>query len=707
MIRRALPVLAAVVGLTVLAAGGESRPGEGEAGASPATAVPQISLPIFDAARGLAEGWLDYGWTPHELRAGGPARLDLSGYGGLILARPGLAGGWGGLLFRYRAPQAYGDFLEVRLESRSGEPIVKVRPERRRGAPVADGFTEVWLPMSELNPDQRPFERVTFHAWRKVGSEPVLLDQVGFTAADAAKPAPRRGGRFALDCRAQAKPISPSIYGIAGGSEEAPQSFTMGATGRRWGGNSSSRYNWKLGDAWNTNNDWFFRNVKGSADPDFSYETFLEENRKHGMESALTVPMLGWVAKDTHSYSFPVSVFGPQQATAHDQPDAGNGVGRDGKPIRPGPPTRTSVAAPPEFVEQWVRAIRERDAKRGRSVQLYILDNEPGLWHETHRDVHPEPMTYDELLQKTLAYAAAIRRADPEARIAGPASWGWLEYHYSAADVVAGVGERPDRRRHGDVPLIPWYLRKIREHEQKTGTKVLDVLDVHFYSQAEGVGAGRSGGTDAAAAALRIRSTRALWDPTYVDESWIGERMRVLPLLKQWIAENAPGLGLSIGEWNFGAEKHQSSGLATAEALGRFGTEGVTSAYYWDFPPDRSPVYWAFRAYRNFDGKGGRFQDFSVPADTSASLASLFASRDAEGRKVVAVLLNLDPKTALAARVDLAGCGSVSAARAFTYTGGAAGLQPLPVENIGGIVEARVEPYSLTVLDLAVSPAGR
>ena len=96
-----------------------------------------------------------------------------------------------------------------------------------------------------------------------------------------------------------------------------------------------------------------------------------------------------------------------------------------------------------------------------------------------------------------------------------------------------------------------------------------------------------------------------------------------------------------------------------------------------------------------------------MPADTSASLASLFASRDAEGRKVVAVLLNLDPKTALAARVDLAGCGSVSAARAFTYTGGAAGLQPLPVENIGGIVEARVEPYSLTVLDLAVSPAGR
>jgi len=66
-----------------------------------------------------------------------------------------------------------------------------------------------------------------------------------------------------------------------------------------------------------------------------------------------------------------------------------------------------------------------------------------------------------------------------------------------------------------------------------------------------------------------------------VDESWINERMRLLPLLREWVAQNHPGLGISIGEWNFGAESHMSGALATAEALGRFGTEGLTSAYYW------------------------------------------------------------------------------------------------------------------------------
>ena len=173
-------------------------------------------------------------------------------------------------------------------------------------------------------------------------------------------------------------------------------------------------------------------------------------------------------------------------------------------------------------------------------MDSYILDNEPMLWNSTHRDVHPEPTTYDELLAKTIAYGTVIRRADPEAKIAGPAEWGWLAYHYSAKDAAAGVFLRPDRRQHGDVPLIPWYLRKLREHEQRTGTKVLDILDVHYYPMADGV---HSGQTDPATAARRIRSTRSLWDPTYKDESWIGERMRVLPLLREWIAENYPGLG--------------------------------------------------------------------------------------------------------------------------------------------------------------------
>jgi glycosyl hydrolase family 44 len=520
--------------------------------------------------------------------------------------------------------------------------------------------------------------------------------QLPATAAPQETREPSRTASFALQCRAEGQPISPLVYGF-GGTEPV---WTLEPAARRWGGNPTSRYNWQL-NAWNLTKDWFFRNAAGA-----SYEAFLDENRQHGIKTALTVPMIGWVAKDATSYSFPVAAFGPQQATGWDLPDSGNGVGRDGKPIAPGPPTGTSVAAPPEYIERWIREIRKQDGARGRSVDSYILDNEPMLWNSTHRDVHPEPTGYDELLEKTIAYASAVRRADPDAKIAGPAEWGWLAYQYSAKDVAAGVRLRPDRRLHGDEPLIPWYLRKVREYEQKTGTKLLDILDVHFYTMAPGVGIGTQGQTDAATAALRIRSTRSLWDPLYVDESWIKERMRVLPLLREWVATYHPGLGISIGEWNFGAESHMSGGLATAEVLGRFGTEGVTSAYYWTRPPEHSPSFWAFRAFRNFDGNGGHFLDVSVPVKGEVALASLFGSRDVGRSQIVAILLNFSAYSALSTRVDLAECGSIVAARAFTYAGGEAGFRKVDVAPAATLA-IMVPPYSMTVLDLTAGSTPR
>jgi hypothetical protein len=525
---------------------------------------------------------------------------------------------------------------------------------------------------------------------------------LGPVAAVAAGVAPRPAV-FELDCAAPARVISPLVYGIAALADGAEHVWGMRPTARRWGGNASSRFNWELGNAWSTNHDWFFQNVQVSTRAGYGWEAFLDENTANGIPTALTVPTLGWVAKDTTSHSFPISRLGPQRGVAPDRADAGDGFARDGRPLR-SDPRWTSVPSTPAHVERWVRRIRQRDGAGARSVHLYILDNEPMLWHSTHRDVHPEPLGYDELLARTIAYASAVRRADPDARIAGPALWGWLAWHHSAKDVVAGVRLRPDRRSHGDVPLLPWWLGKLREHEERTAARLVDVLDVHFYPANPAIGAGTGGGTDRETAALRIRSTRSLWDPAYVDESWIGEPMQVLPRLRAWVQEHHPRLSISIGEWNFGAEGHLSGGLAVAEALGRFGTEGLSSAFYWNVPPDGSPAYWAFRAYRDFDGDGGAFLERSVPVRARAEAASLFASRNGPGTRVVAVLLNLDPDSALDARVELSGgCGDVSAARGFTYAAGERGLTPFVVATRAGGIDAAVAPYSINVLDVTLA----
>jgi len=454
-----------------------------------------------------------------------------------------------------------------------------------------------------------------------------------------------------------------------------------------------TRYNWQLGEANNVGKDWYFENGKTDH-----YRNFLSANLSHHVASALTVPMIGWVAKDTSSVGFPVSVYVAQRGHDPHRPEAGDGVLPDGSAVRPKSPSITSVAAPPEMMRKWVEAIRAEDQKaQTRSVRLYILDNEPSLWNTNHRDVHPDPLSYDELLDRSVRYGTAIRSADPQALIAGPAEWGWTSYFYSAADQAAGpTSLRPDRRAHGDVPLIPWYLKRLREHDRAPGaSRVLDVLDVHYYPQANGVWGPND---DPATAALRLRSTRSLWDPSYKDESWINDTVRLIPRLKEWVQQSYPGLAISIGEYNFGGEQHISGGLAVAEALGRFGSEGIDYAFYWFSPPKDSPAAVAFRAYRDFDGKGGQFLNHSIDTRMAPGV-SLFASRDDSGKHLVLVALNLEPTSSVRAKISLDGCAEIAKHRKFSYVAGAQSLVD-EGEKSSAALEETLAPYSINVIDV-------
>jgi hypothetical protein len=52
-------------------------------------------------------------------------------------------------------------------------------------------------------------------------------------------------------------------------------------------------------------------------------------------------------------------------------------------------------------------------------------------------------------------------------------------------------------------------------------------------------------------------------------------------------------------------------------------------------------------------------------------------------------------------------CGSVSAARAFSYTGGDAGFKKFDITSTPEGVQATFPAYSITVLDLTTSPPPR
>ena len=671
----------------VASAGSTSASASASASARPA-GVLTVAQTIYDGK--LSNGWSDWGWGPHDLSQHGPAKVMFNAYGGIIFRHAELDSNFGALSFRYKAPAGWPEFLSVALKSgtmdKSARPNVAV--QARHVSQLADGWREVLIDFSELNPGGLAFERVVLSTNTAVEAEWVLLDKVVLGTSSGEAPTARRNVQLTVSCRAQTRPINPLIYGSANGD------WTSGTTSQRMGGNPMSRYNWELG-AWNAGSDWFFENGKG-----VELDAQLAEALAHDAKTALTVPLLGWVAKDTSSSGFPRSRFAKQRKFDEHRPEAGDGYRPDGSALKPGPATDSSIPAPPELIGSWVRNLRERELARGkRSVQMYILDNEPSLWDVTHRDVHPDPLGYDELLDRTLRYASAIRKADPEAVIAGPAEWGWMGYLYSGKDRVAGKHARPDRLAHGDVPLIPYYLSKLAAHEKTSGQRLLDVLDVHFYPTADGL-YGAKARTDRDGAALRLRSTRALWDPNYVDESWINEPIKLIPRLKEWVNTYYPGLAISLGEWSFGADQHISGGLATAEALGRFGQQGLDSAYYWGGPAPDSATFWAFRAFRNFDGKGGRFQDISLTTSDAGNV-SLFASRDAASSKLVAVLVNRDPDVTATARIAFDGCAKAVSYRVFRFVAGGRGLTQQPSAAFDGkAVSEALAPYSITVLDV-------
>jgi hypothetical protein len=647
-------------------------------------------------AGGLKSEWQDWGWADRDVKGPGPAKFNFSKYAGWILAHKAQQGDFGALVFKLKAPAEFGEFLEVKLDSDGVSGFEPIKITKRNQVPLADGWVQVIVPMYELNPYGLEFSRVRMRANKSVAATPVFIDAVGLSGPSKTpaptRTFPTRDAAMKLRCDAKTQPISPLIYGVAG--HKAPEDLK--ATAYRLGGNGMSRFNWQLGDAWNTASDWYYRNVKH----DWNWRTFIDTGVSRGAYVAITVPMLGWVAKDHNSYSFPVSSYGKQKDADPSHSDMGNGVAPDGKELKPPPPTRTSMPAPPEFIKKWVETIRKEDQARGkRGVQSYILDNEPALWNSTHRDVHPEPVTYDELLDRTIRYGSAVRAADPDAVIAGPAEWGWPGYFWSAKDSAAGFSSKPDRRAHGDVPLLDWYLTKLREHEKNTGVRILDVVDLHFYPQGKGLfQAGGGGNTDPDAIQRRFNATRSLWDPSYVDESWIKDTIRLIPRIKEVIAKNYPGRGFSIGEWNFGAEGHIGGALALAEALGRFAQGGVTSAYYWTFPKPGSPAYWAFRAFRNYDGKGASFLNNYVES-TAPEGTSLFVSKNDAGTRYVAVALNFQRDTALKVKLETSACRALTAGKRFTYVGSPKGFEEAPLTPRGAVIEATLPPYSITVLD--------
>ncbi|HLW76819.1 MAG TPA: glycoside hydrolase family 44 protein, partial [Bryobacteraceae bacterium] len=88
--------------------------------------------------------------------------------------------------------------------------------------------------------------------------------------------------------------ISSYVYGGAY-PKDAPTITDSGLSVVRWGGNSTSRYNWKL-FTYNAANDWYFEDFAYTEIGDGDSAKFIRDVRTAGSHPLITMPMLPWVA---------------------------------------------------------------------------------------------------------------------------------------------------------------------------------------------------------------------------------------------------------------------------------------------------------------------------------------------------------------------------------------------------------------------------
>ncbi len=630
----------------------------------------------------LAPGWVDWSWNvthafdnPAPVHAGSAsiAVTVTTGWGGLYLLNDTAisASSYTALHFWIHGGSTGGQTVLVSFNT---TPTYSVTPQ-------ANTWLEVTIPFSELGSPAAIGDLV----WQGSGNDPqpvFYLDEIALVGGGTPTPTPEpgEGPALSVDAAANVHPISPYIYGMNFADQALAAELHLPAN--RWGGNSTTRYNWQ-NDTTNTGSDWYFENVPdeiGAAD------LFMAQNQLTGAQSLITVPLIGWVAKsrpEGHPFDcgFSIEKYGEQQDRDWQwDPDCGNGNYPNGTPITGNDPHETSIEITPDFVTGWIAHMIETfDAGSDGSVRFYNLDNEPMLWPYTHRDVHPAMTTYDEMRDRTWAYASALKAADPQGLTLGPVVWGWCAYFYSAAD---GCTPGDDYHAHGDTPFVPWYLQQMQAYETTHGVRILDYVDVHSYPEADGVSLAPAG--DAATQALRLRSTRSLWDPTYTDESWIGQPVTLIPRMKQWVTENYPGTKLAITEYNWGALDHINGALAQADVLGIFGREGLDLATLWGPPETDQPGAYAFRMYRNYDGQCHTFGQTSVQAASAdQSRVAVYAARRYNDGALTLMVINKTTEP-LTSTVSLANFDPAGTAQVFQYS----------AANLAAIVQQPDQPVS-------------
>ncbi|MGE5572381.1 MAG: glycoside hydrolase family 44 protein [Bacteroidota bacterium] len=431
---------------------------------------------------------------------------------------------------------------------------------------------------------------------------------------DPARPSAGRpvDATITVEAQSPGHAVSPYIYGSAWGQwvgNLPPDDEIADLHVRliRFGGNNVSRYNWRI----DTYNDWW---TKKNVVQRPGLLEFVTWARRLGAEPLIQVNAFGFAPEEAAS---------PRMSRIMDAAAAAD-------------------------------LVRFLNVEHGLGVRFFEIDNEPFIWHETHRDYQKQAIGYDEYLERFVAFSRAMKEVDPSVVVMGPSNCNPTYYLRSA---VAG-----DRLARGE--WIPYMLRYCAGYEARHGLRVLDAVSFHRYPIYRSFSAKevRAKPQDI------LDATRGWWDPSYdsrlLDPTSESAARAILPLFRRWIDENYPGTALAITEYNLDFDSSieyppDVRALWLAEVLGELARHDVRYGVYWNLQEgghhglvdmDGRPAgpYYAFRLYsRNLTGR-------ALPVKGELARVHAFATLNQDGA-VVVLVNNLDLERGFDVEVVLSG----------------------------------------------------
>lgn len=454
------------------------------------------------------------------------------------------------------------------------------------------------------------------------------------------------------------KPISPLLYGVNTiRNPEETFEIMRGVTLVRRGGDRANAYNWENNVsngsfATNWANDKYLAGLLDHPDaPGEVDRALIEKNRAAGRATMVPFVMHDFVATavsgpvpfrssgwDPHRYFTRVELVKPTFFTTF--PDPNDGVVYTDEHVHflktrfpddiyaPGP-TQVMVGTDNE---PDIYAFNYPMLQRGSGAPVYASGMQVGT-----------RVTADEFTAKFLRFAKRVKEISPVASIVGPDHYhydGWTTWWY---------GGDPRYSDHGR-----WYmddfLEAVRAESDRSGMRLLDTWDFHWYPQRvfDGTDAwmldhSARPMTDEEIDAV-LQGPRSYWDDTYDEHSWITDDhlkgpAYILTRLQQRIAAAYPGTHLGVTEYFPGGCAHVSSGLATADTLGVFARMGVHIAAMWPHKCDPTFAFGGFQLFRDADGKGLAFAETSVHVDhPERAESSVHAGSDRRNRVTVIVI---------------------------------------------------------------------